>query len=82
MCIRNTFVSCVPVKLIRFAQEKITAIHGRNVTCDGINERVDCKGDVADSVNVVGGTVLCNPTQIVGGGVWLGWQFQLYHELS
>eukprot|EP01018_Ginkgo_biloba_P017955 Gb_34513 [translate_table: standard] len=55
----------MPVELIQFAQEKITAIHGLNVTCDGINERVDCKGDVADSVNPICRTIVGNPTQVV-----------------
>eukprot|EP01018_Ginkgo_biloba_P009269 Gb_26896 [translate_table: standard] len=52
-------------QLIRFAQEKIIAIHGRNITSDGINEGVDSKGDVANSVNPICRTIVGNPTQVV-----------------
>eukprot|EP01018_Ginkgo_biloba_P017383 Gb_01271 [translate_table: standard] len=65
VCIRNIVISCMPVELIRFAQEKITAIHGRNITGDSINEGVDSKGDVADSINLICRTVVGNPTQVV-----------------
>eukprot|EP01018_Ginkgo_biloba_P009268 Gb_02252 [translate_table: standard] len=53
----------MPVELIRFAQKKITAVHGQNITSDSINEGVDSKGDVANSVNPICRTIVGNPTQ-------------------